>query len=171
MSLFKHCMNFLFADPVISKPEQIHPIAVPENKTGTGASSTPDTKPESGHTERKQVIIQPITPGEPMLESDEQWCRHNDVQEGISTQNKYVTASGEVVDASEIKAECFCCQRYESDLVRSIASSRALCRVCRKEITLSDGQTGFVSADEYQKIADEFDAWEAYDNNVKVPRR
>lgn len=169
MGLFKQLLNIVFGEPQAIGQQRMAPS--PSQSTPAQPQPALPAQPDSGHTERKQVVYRHIVPGEPLVESDNQWLQRGNVMEGISTEVKHITTTGEIVEANQIKGICGRCSMAESDLVRSEVSSIALCRRCRTEIELSDGRTVFVSEEEKRKAIDDFDTWEAFDNKVKVPRR
>lgn len=167
MSLIRQFIDFINGNtPAATSGGQATPSPAPATAASSPSTKGSGTSSGNQHTERKQVVFRRVGLNDIVSESEEQWRQNNGVTEGDILTIRAITASGQLVDPSQLQAVCGICNRLEDAVIRSEISHVTLCRICQRSFETPDGRRITVTPQEHAELTYRFDTW-AHDDIVK----
>jgi len=159
MRLLQNFMDFLSAiRPGSNPPLPLPPLAAPLRPSAPAPS-----RPDNGHIRRKRFAIRQLGADGTVNESENRWHENNGVMEGEDITTRVISASGEIVEPSELKIRCHVCGKMDNHIIRSAKSHLPLCRRCQRIFKLPDGRIVIVTPQELIQLKRSFNTWKRYD--------
>lgn len=170
MSIIRQFIDFFNGNtPASTSGGYATPSPAPAAAAPSPSTKGSGTSSGSQHIERKQVVFRRVGPNDIVSESEELWRQHNGVMEGDTLTTRAITASGQLVEPSQLQAVCSICNRLEDVVIRSEISHVSLCRICQRIFETPDGRRITVTPKEHAELTYRFDTW-AHDDIVKRRR-
>lgn len=163
--MLKHCLDFLLGPPCAPQPTA--PAPTPATAANKSGNSTPATKPDSGHIQRKKFSVRPFRQDDVVTGHEEKWIQNGGTMEGDTLVTKVVTASGVITDPSKLESICSVCGLSENEVIRCAESHVAICHKCKVPFERPDGTKIYVSPVEVSNLESEFDTWKRFDTRRK----
>lgn len=114
------------------------------------------------HSYQQQVRFTEVEPENVVGQKAQDFYREGSGFQEVHTETRVVTTPGIIVPPGAITLRCSHCGGYDSE-AHLCQCGRGLCRRCKRELTMPDGNVQTFCPEHYKLALDRWDCWRAQD--------